>query len=260
MAKDFTFNIPKIEVNLPSKGLIYKADKNGKPVSKVMLRAMTAQDENILHSPVYLQSGVAYTKVVQSCIVEPKGLNVADMLLGDANVLLFALRMLSYGNDFSSNNVLCPKCKKEFFQEFNLSKQDVKELSAEPSIPFENRFAFELPLSKINVEFKLETKTINNELDQILKALKKQKVEETVTTRLKHLIVSVDGEEDKKVINEFVDKYLTSKDSMELRKYMSKIAPSIDLKQLATCSECGEESEVDVPLDYTFLYPDKMAD
>lgn len=253
---DFTFDIPKLEVPLPSEGKVYPLDREGKPIDKVMLRAMTAKDENILHSPSYVQSGFAFVKVVQSCITPPVNIDVADMLVGDANILLFMLRILSYGNEYKASGVECPECKQKFDYEFNLTKgSSTRELTVEPCRPNENRFSFKLPQTGYPVEFMLETRTINNEIDAIIKKLKKNHSEQAVTTRLKSLILSVDGREDKKLIAEFVDEHLTSKDSLALRNYMNSIAPRLDLKQTIICPECGESVEVDIPLDYTFLYP-----
>ena len=253
---DFTFNIPKLEVPLPSLGKTYPLGRDDKPIDKVTLRAMTAKDENILHSPAYVQSGFAFVKVVQSCITPPINIEVADMLVGDANLLLFMLRVLSYGNEYKASGVECPECKAKFEFDFDLTKgSSTKELIVEPTRPNENRFDFALPQSGHKIEFMLETRTVNNEIEAINKKLKKNHSEQSVTTRLKNLILTIDGKEDKKLIAEFVDEHLTSKDSLALRNYMNSISPRLDLKQQIICPECGETVEVDIPLDYTFLYP-----
>lgn len=253
---DFTFDVPKLEVPLPSEGKTYPLNRDGKPIDKITLRAMTAKDENILHSPAYIQSGFAFVKVVQSCITPPINFNVADMLVGDANLLLFMLRILSYGNEYKASGVECPDCKKKFEFEFDLTKgSSTRELTVEPCRPNENRFNFKLPQTGHMIDFMLETRTINNEIEAINKKLKKNHSEQGMTTRLKNLILAIDGNEDKKLIAEFVDEHLLSKDSLALRNYMNSISPRLDLKQMISCPECGEMVEVDIPLDYTFLYP-----
>lgn len=254
---DFTFNIPKLEVPLPSGGKTYKLNPDGTLLDKVMLKAMSAADENILHSPAYLQSGFAFTKVVQACITSHTTVDVSDMLIGDANTLLFMLRILSYGNMYSAQNVTCPSCQEKFEYDFDLNKDTkTKELEVEPSVLNENRFAFKLPQTGYDVEFKLETRNINNNIEIINKKLKKNHIEQAITTRLKNLIISVDHNEDPKYINAFVDQ-MPSGDSLALRNYMNFIAPTLELKQTIVCPECGEAVEVEIPLDYTFLYPNK---
>jgi hypothetical protein len=50
-----------------------------------------------------------------------------------------------------------------------------------------------------------------------------------VSTRLKHQILSIDGETDKKTIREFVDNYMLAKDSVALRSYIRDIQPDIKM-------------------------------
>lgn len=255
---DYTFNIPKLEVPLPSGGKTYRLKQDGTPLDKVMVRAMTAKDENILHSPTYLQSGFAFTKLVQACITTPMTVDTAEMLTGDVNTLLFMIRMLSYGNIYPVDKVICPDCNGEFKHEFDLSQGiETKELIVDPVMQGENRFAFVLPNSNINIEFKLETRNILNNIEIINKKMKKNNVEESLTTRLKNLIISIDGKNDSKTISDFVENHLIARDSLALRNYINEISPRLETKSTIKCPLCGEVSEVEIPMDFSFLYPDK---
>jgi hypothetical protein len=88
-----------------------------------------------------------------------------------------------------------------------------------------------------------------------LTKIKKQSSAE-VTTRLKKLIVSIDGKPDIAAINKFVDNDLLSKDSMALRSYIKTIAPELDMGFDFVCEHCGEVERMDVPMTVQFFWPD----
>jgi hypothetical protein len=73
---------------------------------------------------------------------------------------------------------------------------------------------------------------------------------------MKHLITSVDGDADKGRIKDFVENELPSSDSLELRKYIKKITPTIDMGYNIVCQHCNSEERVTVPLTAQFFWPD----
>ena len=77
----------------------------------------------------------------------------------------------------------------------------------------------------------------------------------TITTRLKHMIVSVNGDEDKTNIKNFVDNFMLAADSRALRNYALEINPDIEMKFTAV-NDNGVEEDVDIPIGITFFYPD----
>ena len=50
-----------------------------------------------------------------------------------------------------------------------------------------------------------------------------------LSTRMKHLILSVEGDYEKKTIRQFVDMQLLARDARALRAYINSIQPDIDL-------------------------------
>jgi len=76
-----------------------------------------------------------------------------------------------------------------------------------------------------------------------------------LTTRLKHVITSVNGDTEKHTISSFVDNML-SRDSLHLRQEMKKNAPDIELQQ--TIEIEGEEVMVDIPMTTNFFWPDSQ--
>ena len=74
-----------------------------------------------------------------------------------------------------------------------------------------------------------------------------------MTTRLKHTIISIDGDDKKSTIYNFVDNML-AKDSLYLRNEMKKVSPDIELQQIVEIG--GEEVTVDIPMTTDFFWPD----
>ena len=67
-----------------------------------------------------------------------------------------------------------------------------------------------------------------------------------------NLIIEVDGDTDRGVINSFVENML-ARDSLHLRKSIQKITPDIDLSQDIDIG--GETVRVDIPLTVEFFWP-----
>ena len=82
------------------------------------------------------------------------------------------------------------------------------------------------------------------------------KREAELTTRLKHTIISVDGETDNTEIREFVENELLARDSRSLRNYIKEISPDVDL----TFNFEGEDgtivNNVQIPIGVGFFWPD----
>ena len=75
-----------------------------------------------------------------------------------------------------------------------------------------------------------------------------------LTTRLKKMILSVDGNSDKAFINNFVDNEFLSRDSYPFRENLSKITPDIDMNVKVKDSN-GEDAEVMLPITLRFFWP-----
>ena len=73
-----------------------------------------------------------------------------------------------------------------------------------------------------------------------------------LTTRLRYVITSVDGDTEKSTINNFVQNML-SKDSLSLRQEIGRVSPDINMKQEIEIG--GNVVEVDIPLTTEFFWP-----
>ena len=90
-----------------------------------------------------------------------------------------------------------------------------------------------------------------------LKGLKKvnKNVSSDLTTRLKHIVTSIDGDYEKKTIREFVDNEFLARDARELRNYIKKIQPSVDLSYEYE-DQRGNITTIDIPVGINFFWPD----
>jgi len=236
--------MPTEEVSLPSGGKLYPQDS---PLSsgKVEVKYMTAKEEDILSNQNYIEKGNVLDKLLQSVIIGD--INVDDLLIGDKNAVMVAVRALGYGKDYVF------KYGGEE-QTIDLSLLQNKEVDPDFASATENEFTFTLPKSENVVTFKLLTGKDEKKIDQELKGLKKIIKEGTpsLTTRLKYQITSVNGDRDIKGIREFVDKYLLAQDSRALREKIRSLSPDIDL----TFYPEGREEGVDIPIGISFFWPD----
>ena len=119
-----------------------------------------------------------------------------------------------------------------------------------------NEFSFTLPNSERTITLKFLTHKDEKELEREAVALKKvsSTIVKTMTSRMKRIIASVDGNSEKQYINEFVDNELLSVDSLELRKYLNSINPDINMTAVTTFPD-GTEQEVAVEITAQFFWP-----
>ena len=72
---------------------------------------------------------------------------------------------------------------------------------------------------------------------------------------MKYIITSIDGDYEKKTIREFVDSQFLARDARELRNYIRKIQPSVDLSYDYE-DQRGNVTTIDIPVGIGFFWPD----
>jgi hypothetical protein len=238
------FKFPTEEVELPSKGLLYP---EGHPLrsGKIEIKYMTAKEEDILSNQSYIQKGIVLDKLLESVIIN-KEIKLKDLLIGDKNAVLIATRILGYGKTYSFN--------------YNGEKIDV-DLTELENKPFDesyivegkNEFSFTLPHSNTLITFKVLDGYGEAKIEAELKGLRKIQKDNVpeLTTRLKHILLSVNGESETKDIREFVDNYMLARDSRAFREHLKSVQPDVDM---SITLDNGEE--VEVPLGLNFFWPD----
>lgn len=252
---DFNLDIPIEIVPLPSGGKVYPLATGMHGKDRVEIKAMTAREEDILTSRAYLKKGTVVSELIKSCLLD-KSVNVSDLLTGDRNALMVAIRITGYGADYDAE-VDCNECSVKSNQKFDLSALPIQPLELEPAEPGKNVFEFKLPYSKKVVKFKFTTGRDEEEMVTTQERQKKMNLaagDSAVTTNLKMSIVSVDGIEDRAKISSFVN-MLPARDSLALRNYIRDNEPGVRMKQEVVCPACGHAEEVSMPIGTSFLWP-----
>lgn len=238
------FKLPTEIVELPSKGLLYP---EGSELAKgtVEIKYMTAKEEDILTNQSYIKNGTVLDKLLKSVIVSK--ITFEDLLIGDKNAIMVAARILGYGSEYSFDYL-------GESHTVDLSQIENKPLKEELFASRVNEFTFTLPKSKNTVTFKLLTHKDEQDINRELEGLKKINKDSSpeLSTRLKYIITSVEGNRDKKDIRNFVDNYLLAQDSRALREYIREIQPDVDL----TFFPDGDSERVGIPIGVSFFWPE----
>lgn len=249
------YSFPTEAVPLPSKGLLYPKDH---PLASgfIDIKYMTAREEDILTSSNLIKQGKVIDKLLQSLIVTK--VNYADIYVGDKTAIMIAARILGYGKDYEVeiDDPFSPGDKQK--EIIDLQEITDKEIDWNLITPNENNFELLLPHTKRTITFQLMTHGLEQAIQNELKnnALKKKDgIDREFSTRLKYLITSVDGESDRKTINNFVDNELFSLDSKALREYINKVSPDVDMTFEFTSNITGESMQLDIPMGTSFFWP-----
>jgi len=241
-------------LSLPSKGLLYPEDSPLRS-GTIDVKYMTAKEEDILTSQNLIEQGVVITKLLQSVIVTPN-VKLDDLLIGDKNAIMIGTRILGYGANYDIM-LTDPDTKERVEYSVDLSKLENKPIDVE-LYNNGNDFQFELPNSKRVLTFKLLTQGDENEIQNIIKDYEKVEkltgVSQTLTTRLKYQIKSVDGDTNQKTIDNFVDNEFLALDTRAFRKFVLDITPDIDMSFEYT-SKSGNKHKIDIPLGIDFFWP-----
>ncbi len=242
------FKLPTESVELPSKGLLYPDDS---PLSDgtIEMKYMTAREEDILTNQNYIKNGTVIDRLLKSLIVT-EGFNYNELLIGDKNAVMLAARILAYGKDYE----ITYQDKK---YSVDLSKLNTKVGDEQLYEKGVNNFTFILPHTDNTVTFKLLTHGDEKQIEREIEGLKKLNKEGSfdVTTRLKYMITSINGLNEKKDIREFVDNFLLAKDARELRRRYIEVQPDVEFKFTHT-DEIGREEDVPLAIGLDFFWPD----
>ena len=237
------YDFPTEVLDLPSGGKIYPKES---PLSsgRITIKLMTAKEEDILSSTNLIKKGVVLDKLFESIIVDK--VNPNDIIIGDKNAILIAARILGYGKDYD----FVSDGRKVTADLSTLENKPLREDLITKGI---NSFEFTLPHTKTVVTFKALTHGDEQAIDREIKGLQKinPSASADISTRMKYVITSINGDSEKKTVREFVDNYLLAKDSRALREYIKIIQPDVDLH----CT-LSSGAEVTIPISLNFFWPD----
>ena len=260
MAKEgsphLAFATPTMFVDLPSKGLFYPEGHPLHNAEHTEIRFMTAKEEDILTSQSLLKKGVAIDRMLESILVD-KSIKLTDMLVGDKNALIIAARVSGFGSDYAVD-ITCPSCGEQGEHSFDLDEiganswEDLEDLQVERSA--NGRFTITTPRTNTEVELRLLVGEDEKYLAKLAANKKKKKLPETtMTDQLRRIITAINGDSNRSLIESFINN-APAIDTRYIRGVYKKVVPNIDLRQEYACSNCGFDSEMEVPLTAKFFW------
>lgn len=244
------YDFPTEVLDLPSKGLVYPKEH---PLAsgQITIKYMTAKEEDILSNQNLIKKGIVLDKLFESIIVDR--INIDDIIIGDKNAIILATRLLGYGPDYPM----------KFYSEItgestqinvDLSKVKTKEIDFS-IFSNKNEFEFTTPLGKNKLIFKLLTHGDELAIEKDIAALQKLNKDTAadITTRLRYMIKSVDGNTDMAAINRYIVGML-ARDSRAFRDYVKVMAPDMDMTYEYTHST-GEKEALPITMGVNFFWP-----
>lgn len=234
-------------VTLPTNGHLYGPDG---PVD-VTLRAMTTKEEKILLGS---SSDNVFDKVIKACIVEPKDLNLDDLILSDINFLLLKLRIHTYGSDYKIETT-CPNCGSIDYRTINLDDFPIYTLSED----FKEPIKMKLPMSGDTLECNLLRNKDVKFVDRLAKKLSRTSKTNTdaiaYNIRMAKYIQSINGEKVDGSKAQAYTQNMHSRDSAYFWWKINKILIGYDTTMELTCSECNSDYETAMPITSEFFRP-----
>jgi hypothetical protein len=249
-----TYDFPTEVLDLPSGGKIYPKE-NPLSSGQVTIKYMTAKEEDILASSNLIRKGIVLDKLFESIIVD--NVNPKDIIIGDKNAIVLATRLLGYGPEYPMS-FYSTKIGEQVDVVVDLSKVQTKEVDTS-IFSNKNEFDFTLPSNGKKITFKLLTHGDELALQKDIDALEKLNKDASfeITTRLRYMIKSVDGNTDISTISKFVNGML-AKDSKALRNYVKSISPDVDMT-FTHIYEDGQTEVVPITMGVGFFWPSEKS-
>jgi hypothetical protein len=245
------YDFPTEVLELPSKGLVYPKDH---PLASgtIEIKYMTAKEEDILSNQNLIKKGVVLDKLFESIIVD-KRISPNDIIIGDKNAIILATRLLGYGPEYKMS-FYSSKLGSTIDTVVDLSTVKTKEVDF-GLFNHKNEFEFETPSQKNKIKFKLLTHGDELAIERDITALERlgKDVSADITTRLRYMIVSIDGNSDLSTINRYINGML-ARDSRAFRNYVKSISPDMDMNFTYTYDD-GEEDILPITMGVNFFWP-----
>ena len=249
-----TFEFPTQTISLPSEGKVYAS---GNPLSNgtLEIKYLTAKEEDILADRNLINKGIVLDKLLESIVVQ-KDVNVDDLVTGDKNAVYLAARILGYGPEYKVE-VNDPFSGERQQVTIDLTEVQTKDIDYSLLSP-NNRYKFTTP-SGAELEFKLLThkdeKDITAEITAMNRLTKNKGASSEVTTRLRYMILSVNGNTDRGYVNNWVANQFLAKDIKAYREHIKTISPDLDMRFNFVSEVTGETEALSIPFGIDFFYP-----
>ncbi len=241
-------------IPLPSGGRLYTNVTDDPDVLKgyIKMLPMGMKEEEILSTPRFLKTGAVTRIILDRCI--ESNISAKDILLFDSNFLMYYLRKISYGDEYTFA-ITCSNstCEKKFEHTVKISDLVFEELPEDVEEPI----VVQLPKSGYTVKVILPRLYHSEEL--VLKDANRKKTTDSAETRLLDnlLVTTIEvldfkGEEvPKKDWAEFFES-LPGMDTATLREKTS-FSTGVDKLEGVVCPYCEAEYSGTIPMGPEFF-------
>lgn len=196
-------------------------------------------------------------QLMAACIRLPGNFPTENLLITDRMAALIAVRVLSYGPDYSFK-FRCTTCNQSCPGKVNL--QD--DLSTKtPDADLREPIRLTLPVSKTVVDGYFLRGGDEEAVLKYAKRMKTQNAEDgdpSSVHRLARQIRKIDGKDMPINEREALIRDLPMADTVAFRNTMDELESGIDLTVRPTCSLCGAENELQMPFDLEFFRPSRL--
>jgi hypothetical protein len=263
LSKDPHEMIPWEEVKLPSRGIYYDSELMKEGVVKV--RAMNFDVEKAMSNQRIARDGQSLDVMLEKCVQLPDpDFDHLDLLIGDRYYLMFYIRGISYGDDYTFQ-LKCPHCGHQDLYTFPMGELQQTLKIADPNLEYP--FRVELPYmskvmgTKIDVGIRLITgrdmehifknrpdkNRIFSKKARVRKRLEptrngpvmhgKDEEDESVNITIKKSIIDVCGDTNPTKIEKFIN-MLHSQDLSIIGQTIDEVSPGIDTMIEIVCFGC----------------------
>jgi hypothetical protein len=252
--KSGRFNFVEAEsIKLPSEGRLYKhVDDSDIKKGYIKMYPMTVKEEEILSTQRFLKSGVATRMVIDNCIASD--IEAKDILLFDSNYLLFYLRSISYGDEYTFNlKCVNAVCEREFSHTVKISELEFDELPEDIKEPIE----IKLPKSKYLVRVVLPRLYHSEEIYRrnINRKKSTTDADQRLVDNLMATTVEILDPEGEVLSQKYWEEFYESIPSMDRAtlKDQTDFSTGVDEIQGVECPYCGTDYSGTIPIGVDFF-------
>ena len=239
------------EIQLPSNGVLYRdTEDSGIRTGLIRIQPMSLADEENLSNQSYIKNGTVFTKLLSNCVLS--NINVKKLLPYDVYYLIYALRRITYGDDYKFD-ITCPECGKKFEYVLNVSDVSFDELDKDLDIKPEA--TIKLPVSKYTVRIRYSQIGDEEEVYRLSKIPQNEDRGDLILNYVARTMEIIDDDGEPLLPKDYPDFYeaLPGRDRVEISKHFEKIDNLTIPTVTAVCPKCGNEFEFSIPFNKEFF-------
>ena len=249
------FVTPEEEVILPSRGEYYPKDHYMHGKESVIIKHMTAKEEDILSTMASSTGGSTFERLISSLLVDKK-IEVKSLLEEDKMAILLSARITGYGKEYVSLSY-CQNCEKETKHTFDLSKVSIIDPEVDVMYnPDRDTFTYTTPISSIDLELSNKVLEIEKEIEKEREKKEKYNIPFNQTVSfLQKVIVSANTVVDVDTINKLIQ-VLPAAEAKGIKNFYNYCRPQLSTLQESQCQVCGNTSEREAPFTWALFRTD----